>query len=354
MDVPISEDVVLQMLKLGHYDGFVDGPYQDERKYLIEHRIEHGIPRTYERAPIWALFHKQDGPISYGRERIAHEYLTDEEKLMFIGKEGFRIGELYAYYYSLQSPEKPFHLTEYEIRLLIALRITDEPVGKIFRNKQGSFIVYRIEEGIPTKWEGKPIKRKVDGRMKIVDYTAPTIVREYRTEKEKLHFLKQYGHYLSDEGLQKYSKQSGCMVFHKDYPPKPESLPVAAEKESIPRTDFESHLLTRLHAGELDGPVGTPYDNGYGSMIWYSIEDGTVKRFKRGPIKRVFDGYETEKIIPDWKLDSELKTEEEELNFMRRSGCHMKDPEVIAYSDEYWDNYRDRKNNHSNASRLTL
>lgn len=116
--------------------------------------------------------------------------------------------------------------------------------------------------------------------------------------------------------------------------------------EPVPKTDFEKHLLERLTKGELDGPVGTPCTNQYGSSIWYGIEDGTIKKFKQGPTKRVFDGKETEKIIPDWKVDQKLKSEDEQLNFLRRSGRYMKDPEVQAYSDQYWNDFWKKKYQH--------
>lgn len=211
-----KEEVILQMLAKGQYDGPVGEPYLDDRKYLIRHSVEHGIPCTYESAPIW--LRKQGKPISYGRERKVREYLTDEEKLLFFRKGGFRMNGYYAYSYSIDSPEKPFHLTEKEQCLLILLHITDENVGRIHREKYGHLVMYRVSDGIPTKYEGKPIRKKVDGRMQIVDYTGPDIVKEYCTEKEQLHFLKMFGHYMSDEEFQSYSRQSGRMVSFKDYP----------------------------------------------------------------------------------------------------------------------------------------
>lgn len=110
-----------------------------------------------------------------------------------------------------------------------------------------------------------------------------------------------------------------------------------------PKTDFENHLLERLAAGELDGPVGSPCGNNYGSTIMYCIKDGAIKRFKQGPTQRVFNGEETEKIIPDWKNDLTLKTDEQKLNYLRKSGRYVNDPEVQEYSNKYWDDYWDKK-----------
>lgn len=111
---------------------------------------------------------------------------------------------------------------------------------------------------------------------------------------------------------------------------------------SISKTDFERHLLDRLLSGGLDGPVGSPFGNGYGSTIMYAIQDGIIKRFKQGPTQRVFDGDETEKIIPNWKNDRKLETEEEQLDFLRRQGRYVNDPEVQAYSNAYWDKKHQR------------
>ena len=110
-----------------------------------------------------------------------------------------------------------------------------------------------------------------------------------------------------------------------------------------PKTPFEHHLLERLAAGEFDGPVGSPCGNNHGSTIMYYIQDGFIKRFKQGPTKRVFDGEETEKVVPDWKNDRTLKTDGEKLNYLRRSGRYIDDSEVQDYSNKYWDDYWDKK-----------
>lgn len=110
-----------------------------------------------------------------------------------------------------------------------------------------------------------------------------------------------------------------------------------------PKTDFEKHLLERLAAGELDGPVGSPCGNNYGSTIMYWIEGGDIKRYKQGPTQSFFNGEETEKIIPDWKNDLTYTDDDAKLNYLRRSGRHVNDPEVQEYSNNYWDDYWDKK-----------
>nr|DAG64726.1 MAG TPA: hypothetical protein [Caudoviricetes sp.] len=239
--------------------------------------------------------------------------------------------------------ERSTFMTHEEKFMLHMLKIGeyDGAVGKLFYDQRGYIVGYWIMNGIPGRYEAKPFQTTYHGKRNEITYHKPYPVNEYTTDDEKLLFLKQYGHYLRDSMVQEYSNTSGVAVHLPKSFPKPTSLP---EEPPPPKTETEIHLLERLANGELDGSVGLPCDNGWGSMIWYWIEDGVIKRFKQGPTKRFFNGDENEKIIPDWKPDLTLKTEAEQLNFLRRSGRHMKDPEVIAYSDNYWADYWSNKN----------
>lgn len=211
----------------------------------------------------------------------------------------------------------------------------DGVVGRPFKSANGYIICYGITCGIPEKYISHPNK---------IGYQSPRPVRRYKTDGQRLVFLMEFGHYMPDEIFQEYSKKSGMAI---TLPKSPRELAEEAKTEEIeappPKTETELHLLERLNNSELDGPVGLPCDNGWGSMIWYWIEDGTIKRFKQGPTKRFFNGDDNEKIIPDWKPDRILKDEDEQLDFLRRSGRHMKDPEVQAYSDQYWDDFWKQK-----------
>lgn len=234
------------------------------------------------------------------------------------------------------------HITHEENFMLHMLKIGeyDGLVGKPFYDERGYIVGYWIIDGIPGFHEAKPFQTTYHGKKSEISYHKPHPVKQYTTDDEKLLFLKQYGHYLRDSMVQEYSNASGQAINMPESYPKPTTLP----EEPIPaKTEMEIHLLKRLTNGELDGPVGSPCDNGWGSMIWYWIEGGVIKRFKQGPTKRFFNGDDNEKIIPDWKPDLIVKGEYKQLEFLRKSGRHMKDPEVQAYSNQYWADYWDQR-----------
>lgn len=340
----LTEESILRQLELGYYNGVVGGQYKDARGFIIEHRIDNGVPCTYEKSPRWNRFIGNDKPVSYSnfKKVPGSECTTTDKKLDFFKQEGFRMRASDPFFYSANDPARLSYLTVEEKVLLNLLRCSDGFVGKSFCGKRGSFITLLITNGIPASYKTKPIRRKVQGQMETIGYYDPELIREYRSEKERLLFIKQYGHYMEDKVFQDYSRASGFAIkleeFHSPSPEKNDE-----EEFNAPKTDFEIHLLNRLHNGELDGPVGTPCDNGHGSTIWYCIEGGVIKKLKLGLIKRVFNGDENEEIIPDWKVVEILETETRQLNFLRRSGCHMKDPEVQAYSNQYWDDYWNKK-----------
>lgn len=244
-------------------------------------------------------------------------------------------------------------MTEQEKQLLHHLESVTEVIDAPVQGSCGTKVYFTIEAGIPIEWEARPVGTGLNGIRK--SYGPPRKVHSYDTDIDKIYFLRMIGRYSKDPLFQEYSNQ------FKDRPIidlellKPESTPAPTteqedqpEEVPPPKTDIEVHLLKRLADGELDGAVGLPCDNGWGSMVWYWIEGGVIKRYKQGPTKRFFNGDDNEKIIPDWKPDRILKDENEQLEFLRRSGRHMKDPEVIAYSDKYWSEYwNNKKKSHS-------
>lgn len=262
----IHEEMILQNLKNGFYDGAVGTPYSDDHGHLIRYCIEQGIPRIYEKAPKQSLFRKNDGITSYGREKMVSEYLTDEEKLLFFRQEGFRMRELHAWFYSIGSPDELSHLTGDEKLLLNALHIEDGLIGRTFYDSKKNIISFLITEGIPKKYESKPQRRRIDGHLKAVAYSDPIVVKEYHTPKDKLVFIMRFGHYMKNELLQDYSKKSGFAIYFKEFYGEPEVAkipPKSFPRASYPKPKDECDLLEKLRSHKLDGRVGDIYRSLY-------------------------------------------------------------------------------------------
>lgn len=205
------EEVILLQLDRGYYNGVVGLQYKDTRGYIVEHRIENGVPCTYEKSPRWAPIFGKDNPISYSnfKKVPGSECATTDEKLDFFKHEGFRMTESYAFFYSAYDSARLSYLTVEEKVLLNLLRCSDGPIGKSFRDKRGSFITLFVSNGIPVMYKTKPIRKKIQGRIETVGYTEPKLVKEYRSEKERLLFIKEYGHHMEDKIFQDYSNASG-------------------------------------------------------------------------------------------------------------------------------------------------
>lgn len=215
------EEVILQQLDRGYYNGTVGVPYKDSRGFIIEYRVENGIPCTYEKSPRRISFIGKDKPVSYSNfKKVPNsECRTADEKLDFFKHEGFRMRASYAFFYSAYDPATLSYLTVEEKVLLNLLRCSDGPVGKPFRSKRGSFISLFVSNGVPAMYKTKPIRKKVQGRIETVGYTEPELVKEYRSEKERLLFIKEYGHYMEDKIFQDYSNTSGFARTLKEFHP---------------------------------------------------------------------------------------------------------------------------------------
>ncbi len=216
---PMEEAILIQLAR-GYYNGVVGIQYKDARGFIIEHRIEGGIPCTYERSPRWIPIIGKDKPISYSnfKKVPGSDCTTADEKLNFFKREGFRMRESYAFFYSAHDPVGLSYLTVEEKVLLNLLRSSDGPVGKYFCSERGSFITLWISNGIPAMYKTKPIRKKIQGRIKTIGYAESKLVKEYCSEKERLLFIKEYGHYMEDKIFQDYSHASGfgrdLKVFH--------------------------------------------------------------------------------------------------------------------------------------------
>lgn len=97
----------------------------------------------------------------------------------------------------------------------------------------------------------------------------------------------------------------------------------------------EKSLLAKLASGLLDGVVGDHLETSGGSTVWTSIKNGLPATFKKGPGKRFFNGKENEYISGVLHTLRKWSTDEEKLQFLRKFGWLMKDPDVIAYSAKF-------------------
>lgn len=341
----LEEEAILQMLRNGQLNGPVGEPYHDERDYIIEHRIENGIPCTYEQSPRHLRFHENEPPVSYSRPKKISEYTTDEEKLQFFKQEGFHMRNTYPRLYSFRCSEAPSHLTTEERLLLSLLHSVNEQVGKLHRNSKGAFVSYWVIDGIPVKYEVRPIRRKVDGKSQIVGHTDPEVVKEYRTEKEKLYFLMLYGHYMEYDIFQRYSTSSGLSI---TLPKSPRELEQAsagksnAEEHPLPKTELELHLLKRLSSGEFNGRINHLWVVKGGTEHWCEIVDGIPIQYSQAKASKFFNNKENETIESAPKVYRRYLSDDEKLEFFRTMGREIPDKEVQQY---YWDN-REKKHQH--------
>lgn len=100
-------------------------------------------------------------------------------------------------------------------------------------------------------------------------------------------------------------------------------------------TNEEKTLLRRLAAGELDCVVGNSQETSGGSTIWKAIRDGIPAVFKQGPDRKFFDGKENVRIAGALTIKQKWISDEQKLEFLRRFGWQMKDPDVKSYSAKF-------------------
>ena len=342
-----TEELILRQLELGYYNDIVLEEYKDARGYLVKPCIKNGIPCIYEKRPIYSPLRGKESPIGYSKPHRVSEHLTPEDKLLFFKQEGFRMENSLIFSYSINDPEKPSHLTLNEKLLLNLLRGVNERVGKLYKDSKGRHVSYLVTCGIPQKYEANPIKKRIDGRLEIIDYTDLTVVKEWRTEKEQLFFLMQYGHYMEYEAFQEYSKTSGHAIILPKIICDPCETAFAARKItpemicgklSYPKTEEELILLERLKSQELDGKVGdTLPDNGYGSSYWFEIIHGIPMQIKLGPGGKFFNNRENEHWESEPKIIHRYRSNDEKILFLRKYGWLMNDHAVKEYSAKYKD-----------------
>lgn len=97
----------------------------------------------------------------------------------------------------------------------------------------------------------------------------------------------------------------------------------------------EQNLLEKIAKGLLDGRVGPDFETSGGSTVWKVIKDGVPRMFKEGPGGKIFNGKENESFSGAVHLLQEWKSKEEILEFLRKFGWLMSDPDVKAYSAKF-------------------
>lgn len=97
----------------------------------------------------------------------------------------------------------------------------------------------------------------------------------------------------------------------------------------------EKNLLAKLTTGLLDGIVGRDLTTSGGSTVWMTIKNGVPKQFKQGPSKRFFNGKENEVIDGVLHTLKEWSSDDEKIQFLRKFGWLMNDPDVVAYSAKF-------------------
>ena len=100
-------------------------------------------------------------------------------------------------------------------------------------------------------------------------------------------------------------------------------------------TNEEKTLLRRLAVGDLDGIVGDDLTTSRGSTIWKAIKKGIPAVFKQGPDRKFFDGKENVRIAGALTIKQKWISDEQKLEFLRRFGWLMKDPDVKSYSAKF-------------------
>ena len=224
----LREQVILQMLRKGQYDGTVGKPFLDTNGYKIEHRIECGVPYTYQQRPILILS-ALAGRETYGRPIKIAEYATDEDKLMFLRLNGHKINEINVREYSnsyrigtrrpnSQAGASPrlrnkkgkcsYPKTEEELELLSRLKSgeLDGPVGDVcLDNGHGSTVWREIKNGIPIQMKIGPGGKFFNNEENEHWNSEPRVDYRWQTDDAKLFFLRRYGYLMNDPFVKVYS-----------------------------------------------------------------------------------------------------------------------------------------------------
>ena len=201
----------------------------------------------------------------------------------------------------------------------------DGVVGRPYKSTNGYIISYGITCGIPEKYISYPNK---------IGYQNPRPIQRYKTDGQRLVFLMQFGHYMSDEIFQNYSKTSGMAI---TLPKSPHELTEEAKAKGIEtpplKTEIELHLLERLAAGEFDGSINNGWVVKGGSWHWCTIENGTPVQHYQAKDSKFFNNKDNETIEASPKVYKKYLTDDEKIEFFQKFGRDVKDEEAQDY---YW------------------
>lgn len=210
-------------------------------------------------------------------------------------------------------------MTSHEQDLLYLLASLTQSVGKPFYDSDHCIVSYWIECGIPRKYQTTPVYKSTS--INPTNNLKPVMVREWKTDEEKLSFLQEFGDQMVDPIFQAYSQQYKA------------SHPESYQPE---RTALEISLLHRLANGELDGPLNNTFEKFGGSCGWCEIVHGIPIQYTQGPSKRFFNGDENEVIPGKAKIYCKYQTDDEKLTFFAKFGRDMQDSEAQEYSWNKW------------------
>ena len=204
----------------------------------------------------------------------------------------------------------------------------DGVVGRPYKCANGYIISYGIACGIPEKYMSHPNK---------IGYQNPRPIRRYKTDRQRLIFLMEFGHYMPDEIFQNYSNASGLAIV---LPKSPRELAKEAEAREMdpppPKTETELHLLKRLAAGELDGSINYGFIAKGGSWHWCTIENGAPIQYSQAKDSKFFNNKENETIEASPKVYKKYLTDDEKIEFFQKFGRDMKDKEAQDYCWACW------------------
>lgn len=209
----------------------------------------------------------------------------------------------------------------------------DGIVGRAYYDERGFIIGYFIVGGLPEKTIARPSLSSGDTNSIGIQYDRPRTVKRYRTDEQRLLFLKQYGHYINDNLFQEYSTTSGLAI------DLPTTYQPPCNSPHPQRTSLEVSLLARLAAGEFDGYKGNYWWPN--ATFWCTIENGSPIRWKQNPGTKVFNGKENEYIPGKISIYRKYLTDDEKLEFFQKFGWEMTDQEAVDYS---WDARQRRYN----------
>lgn len=102
------------------------------------------------------------------------------------------------------------------------------------------------------------------------------------------------------------------------------------------RSNEEKRLLIKLERGILDGRVGDEkvYPGYKDVYCGKYIKNGVPVSYREGESTRFFNGKENERI-PGKRDEERYDTDERKLEFLRRYGWLIDDPEVRTYSAKF-------------------